>query len=213
MQAEEIKNEKEFQIFFKKLGDEIEEKCTNETVKCGKLGAAPGSRNILDLPKSRILEYSFNGFLSLFSYPSGANIAFPDSAPGVTPDIVKEFREVVNYGNVTQNVNSTPVYTSKILGYQVGIYQILNILIISVLFPFIFRRKFLKKIGPLIFFLITSLGLNLLGLSVFEISLGFTPGLDLYLLPIYPIFHVAIAICLIAPLEYLHSLRMKKRLI
>jgi hypothetical protein len=72
------------------------------------------------------------------------------------------------------------------------------------------KLKYLKKYIPIIIYLTVAILINLVGLAVFEISLGFTPGLDLYLLTVYPVFHVAIAILLGALLHYFNSHKYRK---
>lgn len=213
VQTGEIRNESDFQTFFSKIHNEISENCSEGTIECGRLGSGPGSRNILDLPKSRIFYSALNAFQNLFTYPSGGNIAASDSSPGLNEEIINEFHEVVNYKRKSEStIIEEPRYTSKILATQVQLYKYLNIGILFLTLFFLIRRPFLVKLGPILIFLISAIGINVLGLSVFEISLGFTPGLDLYLLPAYPIFHVVMAICLLAPLEYYNTKsNLKKR--
>lgn len=209
-QAVVMNSENDFQVFFKNIYLEIKEGCEKKIIQCGRTGAGPGSRSILDLPKSELFNNALNGFENLFIYPSGANMEIPDTAPGVTEEIVREYHEVVKYKTLNQNKRFNSPKISEILSFQVRIFSILNIFIIILSMSLLLKLKYLKKYIPIIIYLSVAILINLVGLAVFEISLGFTPGLDLYLLTVYPVFHVTIAILLGALLHYFHSHKYRK---
>lgn len=185
MASQNFLNEENFQTFFDNLALEISRGCERRTILCGDPGAGPGSKALSELNYSSIWSYFKLNLFYFLNFEDGGAISTPDQY-GSSAEIVKEWHQVVNYRPLKDGVLTSGPPSNKYFKIYQEIFKVFSyllLLLIMVVFVTSLLRK--KSYGMLNLILILG-GSGIcaaLGLSIFDISMGWHLG-GMYDLPV-----------------------------
>jgi hypothetical protein len=184
-----VKNEREFQEFFKEISTDIKRACSAGKLECGPIGLGVGAKPIMELPLKTIISYSTKNTFEVLksTLENSGNISNPDSF-GAPTDVIEMYHEVVNYDSTSEKFNELPNYSKQLDNLQ-KLFSILNLL--TYFFGFIgfllvWRLPNRNLVASGIVLGLMSFVLCVVGVSIAQVSFGWRAE-GPYLLPLYPI--------------------------
>jgi hypothetical protein len=185
----EVKNEVDFQNFFRQISQDINVACDNQTLECGPPSLGVGAKSAWELPISQLIEFTYLNLLSSIpkNFEPLGTVATPDQyqAPG---EIVNAYHEVVKYRASPMNSIGVPTESSTLKNLQKVYFPIQTVAFYLSILGYLFAWNHKKR--ALIF---GSLGFGILGIvlcsvgvAVAQVSFGWRVE-GPYLLPIQPI--------------------------
>ena len=192
----QVKNETEFQNFFKQISQDINIACDNQILICGPSSLGVGAKSPSDLPIAQLIEFSYLNLLS--SIPTNlqplGTVSTPDQH-GASGEIVKIYHEVVKYRANPMNSINVPTESSLLKNLQRVYFPMQTVAFYLSLLGYLFAWRHRKRalIYSTLVFGILAITLCSVGVAVAQVSFGWrTEGP--YLLPIQPILQF---LCLI----------------
>lgn len=203
-----VYSERSFQEFFGEIATNIEVACKTKVFPCTKTPILVGSKLFDELPLNRVINFSLSNFEVMLPrhYPAPQNRQASDSfrAP---EDVINQANEVVRYAGSDSYTPSKLESISKTLTFIEKIYVTLNwiVLILAILGLVlgIFRKLHASYYFAALF-LILGIPIQLIGVSLAQVSFGTNLGSPTYLLEIYPL-HFMLACLGIAALFGRHK--------
>lgn len=195
-----VKNEIEFQEFFKQISTDINVACQNKSLQCGQLGMGVGVKPLRELPELQILQFARDNFLTSlpFNLDKSGSIATPDQY-GASPEVISEFHKVVKYRVYPQNANKD-VNVSEALMFLQKVYWLTQwafFILASLGFILAWRLKNWELIYGSLLFSIMSLALNSIGVAIAQVSFGWRVE-GPYLLAMQPLFQFYLVLGLVS---------------
>jgi hypothetical protein len=186
--AGNLKNEFEFQRFFKQIADDIVMACEEKSLNCGPPGLTSGAKNLTAYPPRLLLDTTVKMIDVTLNSASAENITFTNIGDPTTQPIWKSvvnFKEYSSKNDISRWIvmGNTVKFLNQI--YKNLIWVLFIITILSLLTIKTLRNT--SKIQFLTLYLFTCLILYWLGLSVLETSLGFEGPVNEYAVIVQPI--------------------------
>jgi hypothetical protein len=190
-----IESEVQFQEFFGRLAEEIEEACNSQKISCGRPGFSPASKSLDSYQIPQLLDASTKAIGSLFSVEQAMNVGRPDN--GQDPTQLEIWSSTVNsnYLIVADEFSNWKSMASSVTFLR-NIYQGLlpMLFMIAVFSLFVPRRGAGRLLNWYAFAILGSIAVFAGGLAIFEASLGFRVVYSLYALPIQPLLLLFITV-------------------
>jgi hypothetical protein len=184
-----IGNEIQFQTFFKKISEDIQDACDNKIFACGGSSLGVGVKSFQELPLSTIANYSISNILSASPTrlkPSGL-VATPDQY-GASSEVVALYHKVIKYPSSPAGSGFVSDYSSNLQLLQSIYFPIQNFISLISLIGFVlaWRTRIRRVIYTSLAFGLTAILLNSIGVSIAQVSFGWRVE-GPYLLPIQTI--------------------------
>ena len=176
-----------FQVFFRKIANEVEVACRNGSLNCDGTGFGVGVKNLTLIPTHQVLDSAFRILDSIFQYAPVSGVDRPTTTSD--PRLLTMWHSVMHFNYVTTADGKNewialPNYLS--FSYKIYVYLTYAGFLILVLF-FILRKRRQNQIAvAFIIFVSVGLAIYILGLALVEVSTGFPIDTGLYALPIFP---------------------------
>jgi hypothetical protein len=193
--AGNLKNESEFQKFFKQIGDDIERACQERSLSCGPPGLTSGAKNLTAYPLRQLLDTTVKMIDVTLNSASVEDITFSNTGEPNTQPIWKSvvnFEEYSSKNDISRWVvmGNTLQFLNQI--YEGLIWLLLILTIISWLT--IISLRHISKTQVITLYLFMCLILYWLGLSVFESSLGIEGPVYAYIIIVQPILLLTLSL-------------------
>ena len=184
-----IRNEIEFQAFFKEISEDIEDACDKKIFACGRPSLGVGVKSPQELPLSTIIDYGIDNILSTSPIklkPNGL-VATPDQY-GASSEVVALYHKVIKYSTTQSDSRFVQGYSSKLQRLQSLYFPIQNLILLVSLVGFIlaWRTPIRRLVYTSLAFGLTAILLNSIGVSIAQVSFGWRVE-GPYLLPIQAI--------------------------
>jgi hypothetical protein len=188
--ARDMRSERDFQLFFRDLANEISIGCTSKKIECGIPGFTSGIKPLNQIPFHQFIDFTSRALLTVLDFDSATNVGRSD--PGGSVEQNQIWRSVLNYNIVVTNSNfeqwktlgSTVTALKRI---YVPLTLILFLIFLLVLVSFTRIKSSVNE--RLIFvFLFFSIALFLFGIGILDVNAGFSTAFSLYTLPVQPVF-------------------------
>lgn len=195
-----VKNEIDFQNFFKQISNDINSACQNKTLRCGQIGMGVGVRPLENLPKLQIMQFARDNFLTSlpFNLDKSGSIATPDQY-GASPEIVSEFHSVVKYRTYPIDIGQDSAVSNALIQLQ-RVYWLTQwtfFILASLGFILSWRLKNWELVYGSLVFSIISLAANSIGIAIAQVSFGWRVE-GPYLLAMQPLFQFYIVVGLVS---------------
>ena len=192
--AGNLKNESEFQRFFKQIADDIEMACDEKSLNCGPPGLTSGAKSLTAYPPRLLLDTTVKMIDATLNYLSG-DITFSNIGEPTTQPI---WKSVVNFKEYSsKNDISRWIVMGNTLKFLNQIYKNLIWILFILTILSLLTIKTLRNINKTQFltvYLFTCLILYWLGLSVLETSLGFEGPVNGYTVIVQPILLLTLSL-------------------
>jgi hypothetical protein len=170
------RNAAEFKAIFQQISNDIEQACEVGSLSCGSPGIAPGSRALALKNADQFKSYFLLNLKYVFNLPTGGRISSPDRYSVPSQDVIKEWQEVVRYSPASSSIPLDLNRTSKTLGLYEKIWSLLfwfllGVVMLAILLSIYSRTS--RLIFPVVVLFMGSALVNAIGLSVFNLALGF----------------------------------------
>lgn len=193
--AGDLKNESEFQKFFKQIGDDIEIACEEKSLNCGPPGLTAGAKNLTAYPLRQLLDTTVKMISVTLNAASIEDITLSNTGEPNTQPIWKSvvnFEEFSSKDDISRWIvmGNTLKFLNQI--FKVLIWLLLILTILSWLTINSLRN--ISKTQFITLYLFMCLMLYWMGLSVFESSLGIEGPVYAYIIIVQPILLFALTL-------------------
>ena len=187
----------EFQVFFKKIADDIEHACDSKTIACGAKGLAPGAKSLTEFPKSELLDSTIGSFAALIDFQQVGNFGRPKFPQDSTLEIWKatvpiKFQYTTNSFSEWKSLKATVSFLKRI--YQTLIVSIFVLYFLSRIRKSDITAQDESSFKFLNMYCLCALVIYSVLMGVMESSFGWNGTFEQYTIPIQPIFMTLIAL-------------------
>jgi hypothetical protein len=208
-----VKNEREFQEFFKQISLDIKDACTVGKLECGPIGLGVGAKPFSDLPFGEIYSYTVANSIYLLESTLAHNgsISTPDKF-GAPADVLEMYHEVVNYDLESTKSGIIPGYSWSLDQLQ-RVFSWINMLVYLLAFlGFMlgWRHPKRKLVFGALALGLSSFALCVGGVSITQISFGMAKR-GPYVLPLYPIIQFLTLVGLMTLMSYIVNFAYARR--